>query len=644
VEMKISSPARLSIHLFIRSIAFAFLLAAGCHAQSDSVAGFSDKSEILFSGKANRIETWKDIKTELKKYKSSNEATTIALKASHWKFYNAKGETIIDSISQFIAVKELGIKIQANYNWGLIGNDAKLIAKPQYSEIKMQDGVVLVKNQNLISIKNEQEQTVKELRLGYFKFLSRRFAVYASNKKFGIINAENYQFISKPIYDEISLFNDTIFLVKSGDKYGLVDYTDQILIPVEYSSIEKDTLNFIRLKRERGAIGNSKTTVGICNYQGRILVPLIYTGIGNYTSGLFPAKNEKYWGYLNAEGEQAIPFFYDTYRKFVSGVAAVRKNGLVGIIDTKGNWVAYPEYETVQYVNDSVWIWRRGYVSGFYSTTEKKGIPFMYDGLELINSNFVRFSQSGKYGLLSPQRKIILKAEWDKIEVYEDEKIVIAMRNDYYSIFYLNGNLKVYMNYPFARFHSYKDGMALVAHKGKYGFINRDGLLLVSTQYDEARPFSNGLAAIRIGTIWGYIDKNERFIANPYYDESKDFDEKAAIVIKSGKYGLINKQGKETVKPQCEAIVLLKSGNYLLKKEGRYGIANAKGEESINPIYKDILELKPGIFRVRLYGKYALVDMNHKILTKTEYDNIEYSEATRAYIYTTKFEWKPLNQ
>jgi len=635
--MKSKNLARVANTVFITFSIVSFSIA-----QSDSIVGFSARNEVVFKGVINQTENWKGLKAALKAFKLANEAVTIGKKSKNWSFYNAKGEKIIDSVDTFIADKNLGVKFSKNYGLGLISNEGLLKVPPQYLEIKMQDGYLLGKAQHSIIIKNEQEQTVKQLRYSFFRFMSPKFGIYGANKKFGIVNTESYRLVSDPVYDEISLFNDTIFLVKLADKYGLLDFKNELLIPVEYSSIEKDTLNFIKLKRERNSNGVLKTSVGMCNYQGRVLIALIYRQIGEYTDGLFPALNDKYWGYLNSEGQEQIPFFYDTYGKFVSGLAALKKNGLVGIINTNGNWVAFPEYESVWYVNDSVWIWRKDYQSGFYSTTQKKALPYKYEMLELIDANFVRFGQSGKYGLLSPDRKVILKAEWDKIEVFKDEKIIIAMQNDYYSIFFLNANIKVYMNYPFTRFDPYKDGMALVVQKGKYGFIDRDGLLLVSTQYDEARPFSNGCAAIKIGNVWGFIDKKENFVATPFYDKVLDFDNRAVIVTKNGKFGLVNRQGKETIKPQFEEITLLKSGNYLLKKEGRYGIANAEGIEKINSIYKDVLELKSGNFRVRLYGKYNLVDIDNKLLTQAEFDNIEYSESTRQYVYTTKFEWQPL--
>ncbi|QZY57530.1 WG repeat-containing protein [Crassaminicella profunda] len=42
----------------------------------------------------------------------------------------------------------------------------------------------------------------------------------------------------------------------------------------------------------------------------------------------------------------------------------------------------------------------------------------------------------------------------------------------------------------------------------KYGFINKEGKLIIKAEYDKVRSFSEGLAPVKINGRWGYIDKN----------------------------------------------------------------------------------------------------------------------------------------
>ena len=41
----------------------------------------------------------------------------------------------------------------------------------------------------------------------------------------------------------------------------------------------------------------------------------------------------------------------------------------------------------------------------------------------------------------------------------------------------------------------------------KYGFVNKNGEVVIPCKYDEARSFSEGIAAVRLGDKWGFVDK-----------------------------------------------------------------------------------------------------------------------------------------
>ncbi len=607
---------------------------------SDSLIVVSTSGSIEQSRLIPKFTDWKNIKNELKNQKS--KSGVIFIKSKFWKAYSPEGILIVDSISKVSVFNDKAILIRKNYALGLLDFYGNKISDPVYSEIKFQNDLILGKPQNLIAIYDPAFKQTHQYRWNSLQFLTPNLVVFDINNKKGLFNITTNDQILNYVYDEIRLFNDTLFTVRDKNKWGMANISGELIVPIEYSAIERDTFELIKLKKERLIDNAMKTIVGISNYMGRIIIAPMYDDIAAYTYGYFPVKKDKFWGYFNTEGEQVIPFFYDKYGKFVSGVAAVQKAGQFGIIDKNANWIAFPEYDAVKYVNDSLWVWRRDRLAGFYSTINKQGIPYMYEYLEPINDRFIIFTQSGKFGLLSAKRQTVLAAEWDKIQVFDDEKIILASKNNYYSIFYHNGNLKVFMNYPFSRFEPYHEGMAMVVHKNKYGFIDKDGLLLISTQYDEARPFVNGLAAIRINEKWGFVNDKEKFVVQPYYDQVADFSIGAAIVKKNKKYGLVNKAGKETSKPVYDEIKPLVSGNFLLTQEGRFGIADKNGLETINPIYKDVVELKPGIFKVRLYSKYGLVNLQNRSINTNQYDYIEYDPITDQYIFTTKYEWKAL--
>lgn len=63
-------------------------------------------------------------------------------------------------------------------------------------------------------------------------------------------------------------------------------------------------------------------------------------------------------------------------------------------------------------------------------------------------------------------------------------------------------------NLPYDRVNSFSEGLAPVKLKGKWGYIDRNGTLIIPAQYDDAGGFSEGLAPVKQKGKWGYIDRN----------------------------------------------------------------------------------------------------------------------------------------
>ena len=57
----------------------------------------------------------------------------------------------------------------------------------------------------------------------------------------------------------------------------------------------------------------------------------------------------------------------------------------------------------------------------------------------------------------------------------------------------------------------FSDGLALVKLDGKWGFIDKEGHVVIPFEYDDAEDFSEGLAHVEKDGEWFYINqKGER--------------------------------------------------------------------------------------------------------------------------------------
>jgi hypothetical protein len=92
----------------------------------------------------------------------------------------------------------------------------------------------------------------------------------------------------------------------------------------------------------------------------------------------------------------------------------------------------------------------------------------------------------------------------------------------------------------------FQEGLAPVKVKGKYKYINKQGGLAITQEFELANEFSESLAAVRVAQKWGYINHEGRMIISPQFDMVMPFKNGLARVWFNNhdSTGYINQNGK----------------------------------------------------------------------------------------------------
>lgn len=81
--------------------------------------------------------------------------------------------------------------------------------------------------------------------------------------------------------------------------------------------------------------------------------------------------------------------------------------------------------------------------------------------------------------------------------------------------------------YPKASFH---EGLAAVRIGDKYGYIDKNGRVVIKPRFDYAQIFSEGLARIVVNHRSGYTDKTGHIIISPRFHKAFKFSDGLARV------------------------------------------------------------------------------------------------------------------
>jgi hypothetical protein len=83
------------------------------------------------------------------------------------------------------------------------------------------------------------------------------------------------------------------------------------------------------------------------------------------------------------------------------------------------------------------------------------------------------------------------------------------------------------------------DSLYPVKACGRWGYIDRKGVVRILPRFDAAGEFSEELAPVRVAQLWGYIDKTGGIAIRPQFDEARNFRYGLSPVRVGDRWGFI---------------------------------------------------------------------------------------------------------
>ena len=115
--------------------------------------------------------------------------------------------------------------------------------------------------------------------------------------------------------------------------------------------------------------------------------------------------------------------------------------------------------------------------------------------------------------------------------------------------------------------------------KGKWGYRDWKGNVVIQPAYDEAFSFSEGLAGIEIDSLIGYIDMTSAVVIPCEYDCGTSFKQGLAAVSKGDKTGYIDKEGNLVVDFIYDVATPFSDGKAIVRLDERWGVLDRESME-----------------------------------------------------------------
>ncbi len=308
---------------------------------------------------------------------------------------------------------------------------------------------------------------------------------------------------------------------------------------------------------------------------------------------LIPYRQNFKWGFSNAQKEIIIPCEFDqVHCSFYDNLAGVCKDNLWGFINSTGDYVVQPQYESVtRFVNGVALVMKQKKL-GMINTDGKVLTPFIFDSFKDIEKNLSR-----EYIWLKIDNK------WGAMDKF--------------------GNIKeafIYEHFNFER-----NDYGYVTKESKSGLVDNVGRIIVPCNYRAIWIASEGVIAVDLFEKTGFYKIGEGEIIAPQYDKCdgvfmKYYDGIANVSL-NDKWGAVNIKNEIVIPFKYEMCTDFKYGYAVVISKNRFGLINTKGDEVVPAIFNR-LKKSEGVIISKVGKLYGLIDYSGNIILENTYDNI----------------------
>lgn len=287
-------------------------------------------------------------------------------------------------------------------------------------------------------------------------------------------------------------YEKEVLKFKKEDKYGLIDYSGNIILEASYEEISG-----LAYKPEKMKV-KVQNKYGVINNKGKEIIKPEFEYIegdkyykeevsSGYIVGIKDENGYKY-GYLSENGKQILDIKY---------------NNIERVLDIKSDDVYLIAYDNGK---------------GAIIKNKKELTGFEYTKIEKVESeDMFWIEKSGKYGILDIEGKSIILPEYE--ELYVEGINIFAKKDGVNYVFDLKGNKIEEIDYSRKYKTANERYYITVTSEGLYGIVDKDNNKIIDNNYLYLEyAFNDYFIVSNIEGKTGVIDKDNNQVIEIKYD------------------------------------------------------------------------------------------------------------------------------
>lgn len=419
--------------------------------------------------------------------------------------------------------------IYQNNKYGVIDSRGNVIVRPTYEE--------------MIIIPNSSKAVFVTDNVDYQTGEHKTRVINESNKAI-LTSYSNLRPIENSNNNNI-WYEDNVFIFEKDGLYGLIDFSGNVIADAEYTDIYAlDSIPKSIVVEKNGIKGIVNSSLG------KVVVECEYNDIttlneNSADDGYIVNKDGKY-GIVSGTGKLILDCNYNQIEHaYGNNMYVVNDGNGLKIIDSLANVVIQEGFNTVKSINGENIIIEKDNLYGVININGEEKIPTQYEDLSFACDKYYIAKMNGLYGIVSLDNIVCVDFKYVSLSFLNTTNFYEGENSDFTTDI-LNRNFDVKLaNVIISELNADKAYMR-VRIKGEYKYYNFN--FEEKTNRDVLK--TNTIFLAKKGGKYGYVNKNGDLIVNYIYDDAHEQNAYGyACVKQNGKWGVLAQDGTVILKP-----------------------------------------------------------------------------------------------
>ncbi|SDP50747.1 WG repeat-containing protein [Selenomonas ruminantium] len=381
------------------------------------------------------------------------------------------------------------------------------------------NGALILKKGDLCGVLGQDGQVIVPVE--YLNILipshGKTYLVENNEAHWGAYSSEG-KLLLPVIYDEITA------VTKDNDCFGVRQGTVWKFVHRDGTPVSAEEFEYIGEFSEDGlAVIKQQDKWGYAAASGKIVISCQFDGAKNFSNGLAAIKQQGKWGFVDEQGIIRIkPQYREVFSGYSEGLAAVQSSQGKGYIDKRGNLLIPRDSRyigpfqngvaEIHEVKKKVNVWR----SLAYGTSIALG------GIGLPPKDLLKSNE--KRGFINRQGKEIVSTSYDEVLPFTDG-MALVRKDKKWGAVSMDGMNTIRPQYLAMRL--FGNGVSAVRTEAGWRLIDKAGQLVreLPAAVTDAGVMAEGLLPVCIDGKWGYMGKDGALVVAPRFMKAGSFYE-----------------------------------------------------------------------------------------------------------------------